>query len=293
VIPEVARAFTAPAGAALFMQGDDADAVYFVTRGSVRVTSRLLGEGEVELATVGAGEVVGELALVDGGGRTETARAIDDVEGLAFDARTFAALRSSEGFAGRSVVESLAAIVSDRLAEITRALSDGAARPMGDPSPPVPAELPPRVIAQLARLPFFQFLSSETRHAVLSLGRVVELQAGEALFYEGGDATEAYVVLHGSLQVSAGGRRIGVVGPGRVAGLPGVLGSEASHVERCTTRDGALLLAVDAGDLAQLASGRGDGRPAVLDALLADLITTLGVLRRRLAGLAALRSATR
>src|SRR5207247_308695 len=119
----VARPFALDEGEILFAQGDEAGAMYLVTGGALRITARLLGEDEVELATMRAGEIAGELGLVDRGERTATARALESVRGLAFDANAFAVLRASASRAARKIVTKLAMIVADRIAEIERALA--------------------------------------------------------------------------------------------------------------------------------------------------------------------------
>ena len=72
------------AGEVLFRQGEEADGLYVVAAGSVGVYSRLPGGREVEVAVLGEGEVVGELALVDGGTRAATVRALEPAAALFF-----------------------------------------------------------------------------------------------------------------------------------------------------------------------------------------------------------------
>ena len=63
-----------PAGQVLFQQGDEADGLYLVRRGSVTV-SRLLGGREIVLSYVPAGHYVGEMALISSTPRSATVRA--------------------------------------------------------------------------------------------------------------------------------------------------------------------------------------------------------------------------
>jgi CRP/FNR family cyclic AMP-dependent transcriptional regulator len=62
-------------GTILFMEGDEADGLYAVGAGQLVVE-----RGGRELARLGAGEVVGELAVLDGAPRTATVRAATHVE---------------------------------------------------------------------------------------------------------------------------------------------------------------------------------------------------------------------
>ena len=62
------------AGEVLFQQGDPADGLYLIRRGSVTV-SRLLGGREIVLSYVAAGNYVGEMALISNAPRSATVRA--------------------------------------------------------------------------------------------------------------------------------------------------------------------------------------------------------------------------
>lgn len=64
-----------PAGATVFAQGEEGDALYVVVSGALDVLA-----GEERIATLGAGEVVGEMALVTGEPRSATVRAATGAE---------------------------------------------------------------------------------------------------------------------------------------------------------------------------------------------------------------------
>ncbi|HSW28193.1 MAG TPA: cation:proton antiporter [Longimicrobiales bacterium] len=74
-VVEKLRRHTAPAGDAIVEQGDRGSSLFLVARGVVRV-SRLDGEGPRDLATLMAGDFFGEMALLHGGARTATCRAV-------------------------------------------------------------------------------------------------------------------------------------------------------------------------------------------------------------------------
>jgi phosphoribosyl 1,2-cyclic phosphodiesterase/CRP-like cAMP-binding protein len=63
-------------GEIIFKQGEPAGGLYFVRSGSIRLSVRRNGR-EVVLGTAGVGDTLGELAAVDGGPRTATARAVE------------------------------------------------------------------------------------------------------------------------------------------------------------------------------------------------------------------------
>jgi CRP/FNR family transcriptional regulator len=80
----VPRSF--PAGTRVFHEGDRSDACYIVRDGSFRVTREHSDGRAITLATLGPGEVFGELAMLDGDLRSASAEALTDGELLALPA---------------------------------------------------------------------------------------------------------------------------------------------------------------------------------------------------------------
>lgn len=64
------------AGERVFAQGDNADTAYLVLEGRVGLSQNMDGR-VIEIGTIGPGEVMGEMAVLDGGRRSSTATAID------------------------------------------------------------------------------------------------------------------------------------------------------------------------------------------------------------------------
>ena len=66
----MARAFSNEPGQVLFSQEQPSDGLYLIERGEVEVTARIPGDETVTLARMGAGELLGELSLLDRGRRS-------------------------------------------------------------------------------------------------------------------------------------------------------------------------------------------------------------------------------
>lgn len=66
------------AGEVVFDEGEEGQAIYVVLSGEVMICRQ--GRMDAPIATVGAGRIFGELALIDGGPRSAQARAIGDCE---------------------------------------------------------------------------------------------------------------------------------------------------------------------------------------------------------------------
>jgi len=83
---QVAVPRSIPAGNRVFHEGDSSDACYIVREGSFRVTREHSDGRAITLATLGPGEVFGELAMLDGDTRSASAEALTDGELLALPA---------------------------------------------------------------------------------------------------------------------------------------------------------------------------------------------------------------
>lgn len=105
-----------PAGATLFHEGDDADHVVVLTSGLVKAVAVSDDGQTATLALRGPGQVLGELAAVDGGTRSASVVAIEAVEALSIPVGVFREfLREQPGAA-----LALLAGVADRLRDASR-----------------------------------------------------------------------------------------------------------------------------------------------------------------------------
>jgi len=92
-IVDKARPRSFPTGRILMEQGESSDCVYIILSGSVRVeNSHPDLKSPLELATLGPGELVGEIGVLDGGTRSATVKAVADTETLQIPAHVIADL---------------------------------------------------------------------------------------------------------------------------------------------------------------------------------------------------------
>jgi CRP/FNR family cyclic AMP-dependent transcriptional regulator len=73
------------AGDVLFHEGELGEEMYVIQSGSVEISKRT-GTVDIPIATLGRGEFLGEMAILNGKPRTATARVIEDVKCLVLDA---------------------------------------------------------------------------------------------------------------------------------------------------------------------------------------------------------------
>ncbi|NCQ59935.1 MAG: Crp/Fnr family transcriptional regulator [Myxococcales bacterium] len=82
---------TSPAGTILFRDGEAGAEMYVLTRGRVRIFKEVRGE-EKTLATLGAGEFFGEMAILNDKPRTASAEVVEESDMLVIDGKTFGSM---------------------------------------------------------------------------------------------------------------------------------------------------------------------------------------------------------
>src|SRR5947207_4349571 len=78
-----------PAGRLIFAKGSPGRSMMAVLAGNIRISSASSNGHEVVFAILNAGEIFGEMALLDGGERTADATAMNDCDLLVLDQRDF------------------------------------------------------------------------------------------------------------------------------------------------------------------------------------------------------------
>lgn len=110
-------------GSTLFREGERAASVVLLERGRVKVTYVTEDGRETLLAVRGAGDVLGELAVLDEGPRSATVTALEPVVALVLSGAAFRALLTGDGRLGMAVLR----ILDARLREADRARVEFAA----------------------------------------------------------------------------------------------------------------------------------------------------------------------
>jgi glutaminase len=100
------------AGECVFAQGDAADALYLLSRGSISVIDRARAQRFISFSP---GMCFGELAVLDGGGRSADAVADMDSTVYALPAAALAAMHRADPAIAAQVYRNLAQHLSERL----------------------------------------------------------------------------------------------------------------------------------------------------------------------------------
>ncbi len=119
-------------GEQLFRAGDPGDAAYVIEAGSVEVSSR----GGRVIATLGAGEVIGELALLDGARRSASVRAAEPTRLFRIDKQEFDFQRRNLRTPAYKIMRTLAVSLSGRIRDTNEQIAELLA-----PAPTSPPEV--------------------------------------------------------------------------------------------------------------------------------------------------------
>lgn len=182
---------TFPAGTRVFHEGDDSDACYIVKEGSFRVTREHSDGRAITLATLGPGEIFGELAMLDGDQRSASAEALTEGELLALPANDVRALlarhpeislklvaglvrrlRAANVRLSRQSFQTVPSRVAGILAQLSRETQGNGGD--GDPAEEVTINMNQTDLAQLAgtsRESVSRFLAELERAGVVRSGR--------------------------------------------------------------------------------------------------------------------------
>jgi len=252
--------FTAAAGDRLFRQDDPADGVYVVASGRLALNVRMPGDAEVELAQVGAGGLIGEFCLLDGGRRSAEAVALEPTLGYRIDLARFGALRASEKPAAIEVLDRLRLEVARR----TRATVDTIGASLGEMADPRPAPAqaaPPGQVETgdcatlLQSFPGFETFSPASWRELNGLVTKVIAEKGARLETPGKPVGGLHIVARGALRaglpVGDGVEQLLIHGPGALAGAAGLVDG-GDWPLALDVREDAIVFTLDARDLAVL-----------------------------------------
>jgi CRP-like cAMP-binding protein len=295
VVPML-RPFEAGAGTTLFRQGDPGGRMYAIEHGLVEVAAHLPGERDMRLATLGPGELVGELSLVNGGRRTASVRVLQDTAGYTIDSRAFELLRGDLSPGALELSRRLSEIGVGRVrrayARLMERLGTGeaAARPRAGPAGIGEVDPERGESAYLSRLLFFRDFEVEQISAVLTGMRRLAMPRGALLRDDGERPDALLLVLRGAVEVTIRGSgmaaRVLLAGPGRAAGHLGVLDDDVS-IGVFRARERSIVLEVPRDRIGEFELDPRSAEQRFMRALYQDVVRALEQAERPLARMAA------
>ena len=284
-LARVLRRRAVPADETLWHQGEEARELLFIVEGAVSASLQAPGGRVVEIGRAGPGEMVGEIALLDGGGHTMSVHAIEPATVLALGKADFAALLARQDPAAFSLKRRLASLFTARHREQLRHLASSLGGDVAD----LPGEGAARTFAELEycgppdsrylrRMATFHDLDPVALWGFLTSGRYARCPPGRTLLAEGAPSTACYLTINGAVEkvLIRGDRRIrvGLAGPGKAFGYETLIDGLPSPVT-AITRERSLLLVLPREPFQQLFHREDAISRVFLDVIQRDLVATL------------------
>ena len=288
---EIADAFTArhfADGEALLVQNERAEGLYLIDEGRVDIGKRLPGGGLALLATVGVGEVIGDMALIGRDvHRSAMGVARGPVSSWYMPADQFRAALAQLRPASLQLQAALGRLVAGRVAQKTRDIAAMLSEAPDNFTPRPRRALAPVIEgdfaaeAFLAKLPCCAAMTPGQRRAFWNAGARVELAADSDLAAVGAPSDMIWLVVRGAVRSGLPHRdgvyQLTVTGPGQLVGLAPLLQS-GPHDRLLRTSEQATLLAFDRATFREMLD-TGDALSREVGASVnADLVTALDAL---------------
>ena len=216
--------FALRSGECLFAQNDLGTGAYLVVSGTLVASARTPGDGQRELARIGAGGVIGEFSLLDGGRRSAEAHAQGAVRGYRLDYERFAALRAGQRPGALALLARLRKEVAQRIAATVAALGLADEGPGPDAAAGEGEAADAGECARLLGLfPGFDRFSPSDWQDFAGRARRWQVPRGAVLAPSGERRQAVHVVARGALREAIGATQLLVHGPGSLAGCAGLL----------------------------------------------------------------------
>jgi len=221
------------AGSELVRQGSRGDCLFIVEEGTLAVMRSLPGDEEELLITAHPGMVLGEMAVLDGGVRAASLRALERCVVRAISVGAFQALTLHGGDAGLRVLRAVAATMHERLDATVAAAHSGCGASARDAVRLEWADAEADVTAWLAILPSLASLDETDLAALDGHLATARLRRGDEVELPQAEEPGVVMVLRGALSpwAAAEGRPQELrppVGPGGFADYAAALGFPAA-----------------------------------------------------------------
>lgn len=254
----VLRAQRGNPGDTLFREGDPGDALMIVLEGQLVARVRTQAGTDEEVARLGPGESVGEMAFIDAEPRSATVSTPGGATVLTFTRAALAALKKSAPRVAAAIQRNVLFDVARRLRDAGEKLSDGAAGATpkslrGD----VEAQRSARSLTpeQLRSIPALASYSAEDIDLLSYIATLRSFPAGSAIMREGTEGDACFLIASGKVAVSraTSASALAQLGPGSLVGQLALL-DRAPRSATVTAQSDTIALEVKASAFANLVS---------------------------------------
>lgn len=271
---EIAEWHAVAQGELLFRQGDRGDYLYIICQGELEV--QLDGRS---IATLGGGECIGEMALLDGEPRSASARALGDSILLRVAADRFNNLLISQPAAAHAMLRTLERRIRESQAGTAAAIPPATYMRRSQLMRAQKLGLQQLVstMSFLRQVDLFRELPTSALANLAGIAQEVTVYAGDSLFEEGDIGESLYLVCSGRLEITVRGRPVAVLERNACVGEMALISGLSRSATAVALEEGKLLR-VGSDDFMNLLSTK----PEIALALLRTLARRLReVLHRR------------
>jgi CRP-like cAMP-binding protein len=244
----IAREVAFRSGARLVRQGELSRGAFVIREGEVEARVALPGGGMLAVAQLGAGDMFGEMALVERGVCTASVVARSDVSGWFIERDDFRALVAGREAAALDIQKAVTRVLAQKLRSANARLREHRA---AEDRPATPVREGARSAAAFdwrAFLPILAFFEGFDAYEIDDLVNgcaVFELARGAALFEAAQPAAAAFLIIRGAVEIVLPAanveRRVTIAGPGELVGYLAVLES-TPHWASARVRESACLM---------------------------------------------------
>lgn len=294
----LARPFGLASGEYLFHEGDPGDSISLLASGGLEALLRLPGGRELEVEPIGAGVLIGEMAVLSARSRRWSVRATEPSAGWSFEADDMGRLEVANQ---PEVVRRLGRVALARLREQYARLArlcgedprvdeDPRTAELDDAGPVTEVESEPEETAYLETVLFFsRFTAAEVEELFGDLRRL-EAPRGATVVAAGAEAPALLIVLRGAVETSIrrGGlaARARLAGPGRIVGHLNLDGGQPP-LAASRARERSILLEVPLQRVAAIIDRGDDTARRFGRAVYADVVDALFEAQRPISRMAA------
>lgn len=227
----VLRARRGAPGDVLFREGEPGDTLLVVLEGQLVASVAGSGGAPQEVARLGPGEVVGEMAFVDAEARSATVQAPPNGSGttvLEFSRAALAHLRRTAPRVAASIQRNVLRDVARRLRDAGERLTEGSGRSLRDAGDAGPPSLRRAgrglTAAQLRTIPALAAYGAEDLDLLAYIATLRSFAAREVLMAQGTEGDACFLLVTGEVAVSRGGPgsspagALATLGPGALVG---------------------------------------------------------------------------
>jgi len=281
----IARPVSYLQGARLVRQGESSRGAFLIREGQVEAQVALPGGGRHTVAELGAGEMFGEMALIERGVCSATVVARTGVEGWFIEREDFRAMVASRDAAALEMQRAITRVLAERLRALNARLREHAAaedrpvRAVGPAADPLQGRKPGfDWRAFLPLLHFFEGFDAYQIDELVAAGRALELARGTPLFAAGRPAHACYLVVRGAVEILSLEkdleRRVALAGPGELVGYLALL-ERSAHAASARIRESACVLEVPAREFLALYEGNSGTSVRLQHAIHRSLLRSL------------------